>query len=407
MPIPQRWRADEVTDGGRRGRDPGQRAARRTTATSSCRRWSSDGRAHPPHPQGGPRRPAPQGLLRARAGRRPISPRWRRRAASTPSSPRRRSRRSTWPPRPTRASARGEAGLLEGVPVAIKDLFCTKGVLTTAGSHILDGFVPPYEVDRHAQALGRRVPSARQDQPRRVRHGLVQHDLATTAASATPGRAPATTRPSFPAAARAARRRRSRRALWRSAPPAPTPAARSASRPPSAASSASSRPTAAARAGASVAFASSLDQAGAFARTVEDCALMLQAMAGHDPLDSTSADLEVPDWSGTLTADVRGLRIGIPKEYRVDGMPAEIERALAAGCRLAEARRAPSWSRSRCRTPNTRCRPTTSSRRPRRPPTSPATTACATACGSRAATSSRPTSRPAARASAPRSAAGS
>ena len=73
--------------------------------------------------------------------------------------------------------AAGEGGLLEGVPLAIKDLFCTEGVLTTAGSHILDGFVPPYEFDGQPQALGggRGLPG--QDQSRRVRHGLVQHDL--------------------------------------------------------------------------------------------------------------------------------------------------------------------------------------------------------------------------------------
>ena len=74
-----------------------------------------------------------------------------------------------------------------------------------------------------------------------------------------------------------------------------------------------------------VAFASSLDQAGPMARTVEDCALMLQAMAGHDPKDSTSADLPVPDWSAGLGGDVRGLRIGIPREYAMPGMPAEVE----------------------------------------------------------------------------------
>ncbi len=61
------------------------------------------------------------------------------------------------------------------------------------------------------------------------------------------------------------------------------------------------------------------------ARTVEDCALMLQAMAGHDPMDSTSAEMPVPDWAGGLTGDVRGLRIGIPKEYAMPGMPAEID----------------------------------------------------------------------------------
>jgi aspartyl-tRNA(Asn)/glutamyl-tRNA(Gln) amidotransferase subunit A len=74
-----------------------------------------------------------------------------------------------------------------------------------------------------------------------------------------------------------------------------------------------------------VAFASSLDQAGPMTRTVRDAAIMLRAMAGHDPKDSTSVPRPVPDYEAALTGDVRGLRIGIPKEYRVDGMPAEIE----------------------------------------------------------------------------------
>jgi aspartyl-tRNA(Asn)/glutamyl-tRNA(Gln) amidotransferase subunit A len=74
-----------------------------------------------------------------------------------------------------------------------------------------------------------------------------------------------------------------------------------------------------------VAFASSLDQAGPFARTVEDCALMLQSMAGFDPKDSTTLNTPVPDYVRAMTGDIRGLKVGIPKEYRVDGMPAEIE----------------------------------------------------------------------------------
>ncbi len=74
-----------------------------------------------------------------------------------------------------------------------------------------------------------------------------------------------------------------------------------------------------------VAFASSLDQPGPFARTVEDCAILLGSMAGHDPKDSTSADRPVPDFAAACRRGVKGLRIGVPREYRVDGMPAEIE----------------------------------------------------------------------------------
>ena len=74
-----------------------------------------------------------------------------------------------------------------------------------------------------------------------------------------------------------------------------------------------------------VAFASSLDQAGPVARTVEDCAILLRSMAGFDPKDSTSADVPVPDFAAACARSVKGLRIGVPKEYRLDGMPAEIE----------------------------------------------------------------------------------
>ena len=80
-----------------------------------------------------------------------------------------------------------------------------------------------------------------------------------------------------------------------------------------------------------IAFASSLDQAGTFARTVEDNALLLKSMAGYDAKDSTSADIAVPDFAAALTGDVKGLKIGIPKEYKVDGMPSEIEKLWEDG----------------------------------------------------------------------------
>jgi aspartyl-tRNA(Asn)/glutamyl-tRNA(Gln) amidotransferase subunit A len=83
-----------------------------------------------------------------------------------------------------------------------------------------------------------------------------------------------------------------------------------------------------------VAFASSLDQAGPMARDVRDCAILLEAMAGFDPKDSTSLDLPVPNWEAGLSSDVRGKRIGIPKEYRIDGVPAEIDRVWEKGIEL-------------------------------------------------------------------------
>ena len=83
-----------------------------------------------------------------------------------------------------------------------------------------------------------------------------------------------------------------------------------------------------------VAFASSLDQAGPLTKTVRDAALMLGAMAGHDPKDSTSAPKPVPDFVASLSGDVRGMRIGIPDEYRIDGTPEEIDRLWAAGAEM-------------------------------------------------------------------------
>jgi aspartyl-tRNA(Asn)/glutamyl-tRNA(Gln) amidotransferase subunit A len=93
-----------------------------------------------------------------------------------------------------------------------------------------------------------------------------------------------------------------------------------------------------------VAFASSLDQAGPIAKTVEDAAILLKSMCGHDPKDSTSLDVDVPDFPAFVGKSVKGLRIGVPREYRVDGMPAEIEKLWAdgiawlkeAGCEIVE-----------------------------------------------------------------------
>ena len=94
-----------------------------------------------------------------------------------------------------------------------------------------------------------------------------------------------------------------------------------------------------------VAFASSLDQAGPIARTVRDAAMLLRSMAGHDPKDTTSVDMPVPDYEAALGRSIKGMKIAIPKEYRLDGMPARDRDAMAAGHRLAE----------RCRCRDGRC----------------------------------------------------
>ncbi len=219
--------------------------------------------------------------------------------------------------------AKGQAlGAMDGIPVAVKDLFCTEGVLTTAASHILDGFVPTYEStvsanlrDAGAVMLGKTnmdefaMGSSNETSyygpvlsPWKGKDGK---DLAPGGSSGGS------------AAAVAAR-------LCLGA--AGTDTGGSIRQPASFCGVVGLKPTygRCSRWG-TVAFASSLDQAGPLTRTVLDAAIMLQAMAGHDPKDSTSAPLDAPDFSKAPGAGVKGLRVGIPKEYRVDGMAGEIE----------------------------------------------------------------------------------
>jgi aspartyl-tRNA(Asn)/glutamyl-tRNA(Gln) amidotransferase subunit A len=225
--------------------------------------------------------------------------------------------------------ARGEAGLLEGLPIAIKDLFCTRDVPTTAGSHILDGFTPPYEStvtaklwEAGAVSLGKTNLDefAMGSSNMTSHHGPVRNPWTkpTDNAALVPGGSSGGS-----AAAVAARI-----ALAATG----TDTGGSIRQPAAFCGITGIKPTygRCSRFGI-VAFASSLDQAGAFGRSVEDTALLLQAMAGYDPNDSTSADLAVPDWTGALTGKVRGLKVGIPAEYRVDGMPAEIEQLWQQG----------------------------------------------------------------------------
>ncbi len=220
--------------------------------------------------------------------------------------------------------AAGQVGPLEGIPLAIKDLFCTAGTLTTAGSKILGNFVPPYESTVSGNLL---------------RDGAVflgkanLDEFAMGSSNGTSAFGPVEnpwSRKGDPgvrlvpggssggsAAAVAARL-----ALGATA----TDTGGSIRQPAAFCGIAGIKPTygRCSRFGV-VAFASSLDQAGPVARTVEDCAIMLKSMSGFDPRDSTSADMPVPDFATACARGVKGLRIGIPKEYRLDGMPAEIE----------------------------------------------------------------------------------
>jgi aspartyl-tRNA(Asn)/glutamyl-tRNA(Gln) amidotransferase subunit A len=219
--------------------------------------------------------------------------------------------------------ARGEGGPLDGIPIAIKDLFCTKGILTTAGSHILGGFHPPYE-STVTEKLWRAGA---------VMLGKTNLDEFAMGSSNTtswygpvenPWRRPGDNRPLVPggssggsAAAVAARA-----ALGAIG----TDTGGSIRQPAGFCGIVGLKPTygRCSRWGV-VAYASSLDHPGPMARAVRDAAIMLGAMAGHDPRDSTSAPAPVPDFAAALTGDIRGLRVGIPQEYRVDDMPDEIE----------------------------------------------------------------------------------
>jgi aspartyl-tRNA(Asn)/glutamyl-tRNA(Gln) amidotransferase subunit A len=217
----------------------------------------------------------------------------------------------------------GEALPLDGMPIAVKDLYCTKGVLTTAASHILDGFHPPYEstvTDKLWQSGAVMLGKANLDE-------FAMGSSNTTSwygPVENPWRRQGDNRPLVPggssggsAAAVAARA-----ALAATG----TDTGGSIRQPASFCGIVGLKPTygRCSRWGV-VAYASSLDHPGPLTRTVRDAAIMLRAMSGHDPKDSTSAPVPVPDFEAALTGDIRGLRIGIPKEYRVDGMPADIE----------------------------------------------------------------------------------
>lgn len=219
--------------------------------------------------------------------------------------------------------AKGEARPLEGIPLGIKDLFCTEGTQTTAGSHILEGFTPTYEstvsqnlFDDGAVMLGKlnldefAMGSSNETSyfgpvvnPWR-RQG---EDTKLTPGGSSGGSSAAV-------------------AAHLCAGATATDTGGSIRQPASVTGTVGIKPTygRCSRWGI-VAFASSLDQAGPIARDVRDTAILMRSMAGHDPKDSTSIDCPVPDYEAVLGQGVKGLKIGVPKEYRVDGMPAEIE----------------------------------------------------------------------------------
>jgi len=219
--------------------------------------------------------------------------------------------------------ARGEGGALEGAPLGIKDLFCTEGVQTAAGSNMLRGFVPPYESTVTANLwrdgavmLGKLNMDefAMGSSNETSAFGPVKNPWksSTSNAELTPGGSSGGS-----ASAVAAD-------LCLAATASDTGG--SIRQPAAFTGTVGIKPTygRASRYGM-VAFASSLDQAGPITKTVADAALMLRSICSFDPKDSTSLDIETPDWSAALGQGVKGLKIGVPREYVVDGMPAEIQ----------------------------------------------------------------------------------
>jgi aspartyl-tRNA(Asn)/glutamyl-tRNA(Gln) amidotransferase subunit A len=224
---------------------------------------------------------------------------------------------------------KGQAGFLEGAPLGIKDLFCTEGVKSTACSKVLGEFKPTYESTVTANLwrdgavmLGKLNMDefAMGSSNETSAYGPVVNPwrAAGSNQSLTPGGSSGGSAASVAADL----------CLGATA----TDTGGSIRQPAAFTGTVGIKPTygRCSRWGI-VAFASSLDQAGPIAKTVTDAALLLRSMAGHDPKDSTSLPVQTPDFTKAIGKSVKGLRIGVPKEYRVDGMPDAIESLWAQG----------------------------------------------------------------------------
>ena len=225
--------------------------------------------------------------------------------------------------------ARGEAGPLEGAAIGVKDLFATEGVRTTAASKILGDFVPPYESTVTANLW----------RDGAVMLGKLNLDEFAMGSSnetsafgpvVNPWRAQGSTQALTPGGSSGGSAAAVAADLCLAA--TATDTGGSIRQPAAFTGTVGIKPTygRCSRWGV-VAFASSLDQAGPIAKTVEDAAIMLRSMSGHDPKDSTSLPVEVPDFASFVGKSVKGLRVGVPEDYRIDGMPAEIAKLWDEG----------------------------------------------------------------------------
>ncbi len=219
--------------------------------------------------------------------------------------------------------AADEAGPLTGIPLAQKDIFCTNGVKTTCGSKMLDNFIAPYDagvIERFQAAGAVMLGKTNMDEfamgssNETSYYGAVKNpwDLAAVPGGSSGGSAAVVAARLAPGATG-------------------TDTGGSIRQPAALCGITGLKPTygRVSRYGM-IAFASSLDQGGPMARTAEDCALMLSAMAGFDRRDSTSVDREVPDYAAGLNGDIAGLKIGLPKEYFGEGLDPEVAKSIEA-----------------------------------------------------------------------------
>ncbi|MEM7546912.1 MAG: Asp-tRNA(Asn)/Glu-tRNA(Gln) amidotransferase subunit GatA [Pseudomonadota bacterium] len=216
-----------------------------------------------------------------------------------------------------------------GLPLGIKDLFCTEGVQSQAASNILGGFLPPYESTTTSQLwLDGAVMLGKLNMDEFAMGS--SNETSAYGPVTSPWRRPGTNAPITPGGSSGGSAAAVSADLCLAA--TGTDTGGSIRQPAAFTGIVGVKPTygRVSRWGI-VAFASSLDQAGPMTKTVRDGAIMLRAMAGHDPKDSTSADIPVPDFEAALTGDIRGKTIGIPREYRIDGMPPEVETLWAEG----------------------------------------------------------------------------
>jgi aspartyl-tRNA(Asn)/glutamyl-tRNA(Gln) amidotransferase subunit A len=220
-------------------------------------------------------------------------------------------------------------GPLDGVPVALKDLFCTRGIRTTSGSKILERFVPPYDATVVARLVeAGAVVLGKLNMDEFAMGSSTEHSgFFTTRNPWDVDRVPGGSSGGASAAV----------AAGMAAASLGTDTGGSIRQPAAFCGTVGFKPTygRVSRYGV-IAFASSLDQVGPFGRTVEDVALMLQVIAGADPMDSTAVATPVPDSRAELGRGVEGLRIGIPSEYFIDGMSPEVESAVRAAIATLE-----------------------------------------------------------------------